>query len=111
MFKRIAAKLRQWREARKLAEGIDPGVFLEMATELRELADTASKLWQGDPAYHARAQRIIDEMDQLTRIAAKPEFRRLSPQKRLELRQSLILSREQLLESMHASPPATKVIQ
>lgn len=111
MLRKLFAKWRHWRDIRRQAGDIDPRVFLEMATELRELADTASKLWQSDPAYKARADRIIDEMDQLTRIASRPEFRRLSAQKRLELRQSLILSREQLLQSMTASPPATDIIQ
>lgn len=111
MFKKFLEKLRNWREQFSKAEEIDPSEFLQMATELRELAETASKLWQGDKAYRARAQRILDEMDQLTAIASKPEFRRLSTEKRQELRQSLILSREQLLKSMGASPPATDTIQ
>ncbi|WP_156939541.1 hypothetical protein [Desulfocurvus vexinensis] len=111
VLSRLMARWRQWREARRVAREIDPAVFLHMAAELREIADAASKLWQEDPSFSARARRILDEMDQLERIAQRPEFRRLSPQKRLELRKSLILSRDQLLESMQASPPPTERIQ
>jgi len=111
MFAKLIAKWREWRQSRKLAEEIDPSVFLAMAAELRDLADTASKLWQANPPYMARAQRILDEMNQLEHLASRPEFKRLSSQKRQELRQSLLLSRDQLLESMQASPPVTNTIQ
>ncbi|MCK9240782.1 hypothetical protein [Desulfocurvus sp.] len=111
LLTRLRERWRQWSEARRLARDIDPAVFLAMAGELREIALAASKLWQDDPSFSARARRILEEMDQLERIAQRPEFRRLSPQKRLELRRSLILSRDQLLETMQASPPPTTTIQ
>jgi predicted nuclease with TOPRIM domain len=93
-----------------LARQIDPEVFRELSGELKDLADKASKLWLEEPRYQARIKRIKAEMEQLEELTAKPEFKRLSPKKRMELRQSMHQSREQLLESMHqASSPTSRM--
>jgi hypothetical protein len=75
------------------------------------LAEAASKLWHQEPEFQERVKRIRTEMAELEKLTSKPEFKRLSPQKRLELRRSLIQSKAQLLESMHAAPSPTSTLQ
>lgn len=111
MFNKLRDLFKRWKKARRLERLISPGVFVKMSAELKELAGTASKLRQGDPAFQARVNRIRTEMDQLTELAGKPEFRRLTTAKRLELRKSLLMSKAQLLQSMHSAEPPTDTLQ
>lgn len=111
MFAKIIAFFRRLKEQRRLAREIEPRAFLELSSELRDLADTASKLWQLEPEFQARVRRIMSETQQLEALANRPEFRRLSAQKRLEIKKGLIHSRQQLLDSMQQAPPPTTTIQ
>ncbi len=111
MFDRLRAFWRHMKGKRQLAREIDPRTFQALCRELLELSEQASKLWLQEPDAQARARHIRDEMEQLASMAARPEFKRLSPAKRLELRKGLILSRKQLLEAMHNAPPPTARIQ
>lgn len=104
-------KITELKRRRALARQIDPEAFKELSTELRDLADKASKLWLEEPRFQARIKRIKVEMEQLEELTSKPEFKRLSPKKRMELRQSLHHSREQLLESMYQASSPTERIQ
>lgn len=107
----LKEKIEELKRKRTLARQIDPEAFRELSTELRDLAEKASKLWLEEPEYQARIKRIKSEMEQLEELTAKPEFKRLSPKKRMELRESLHHSREQLLESMHQAPSPTSRLQ
>lgn len=111
MFKALKKHWKSFLQARRLAREIEPKTFLELSSELLELADAASKLWHNEPKFQNRLRRIREEMEQLEDLASKPEFRRLSPQKRLELRDSLLSSRDQLLETMNSAPSPTTTIQ
>ncbi|NJB67601.1 putative nuclease with TOPRIM domain [Desulfobaculum xiamenense] len=111
MFKALKRRWRNILNARRMARDIDPRSFLELSAELLDLVDAASKLWHNEPRFQERIRRLREEMEQLESLASKPEFKRLSPQKRLELRESLISSRDQLLESMHSAPSPTTTIQ
>jgi predicted nuclease with TOPRIM domain len=104
-------KIEELKRKRALARQIDPQAFRELTTELRELAEMASKLWLDEPQFQERIRRIKTEMAQLEELTAKPEFKRLSPRKRMELRESLHHSRDQLLESMHQAPSPTSRLQ
>lgn len=95
----------------RLARDIDPRAFLELTAELRDLAEAASKLWQQEPEFQARVRRIKSDMDQLEALAARPEFKRLPAERRLELRRSLADSRQQLLDSMYQAPTPTTTLQ
>lgn len=97
--------------AQRVAREIDPRTFLELTAELREMAEAASKLWQQEPELQARVQRIKSDMAQLEALAVRPEFKRLPAERRLELKQSLVESRQQLLDSMHQAPPPTTLLQ
>ena len=111
MFHKLREKWRRVLEARRKAREIAPSTFLALSAELKELAETVSKLRQTDPGFLPRLQRIKQEMAQLEQLAAKPEFKRLPPAKRQELRDSLLSSREQLLESMQSAEPPTRTLQ
>jgi hypothetical protein len=50
-------------------------------------------------------------MDRLAGHAGRPEFHRLPAGKRILLRQGLLQSREQLLETMQAAPPPPRLLQ
>ncbi|MEW5775066.1 MAG: hypothetical protein AB1916_16225 [Thermodesulfobacteriota bacterium] len=108
---RIRAFLQSLAQKRRLAREIDPQAFLELTAELRDLAEAASKLWQQEPEFQARVRRIKSDMDQLEALAARPEFKRLPAERRLEIRKSLADSRQQLLDSMYQVPPPTTTLQ
>ena len=111
MWQKIKAKWRVYRERRRISRELGQKNFLKLSGELLELADTASKLWPQEPNFQAGITRLKDEMRQFERLAAKPEFRRLSRKKRLELRRSLIQSKQQLLETVHSAPSPTTLLQ
>lgn len=111
MFQWIREKAKAWEAQRKLARQIDPRQFKRMAGEIRDLAILAAQL--GPPGKDIRQliRNILTEMDRLSELADKPEFRRLSTGKRLLLRQGLLESREQLLESIESAPAPTQTMQ
>jgi hypothetical protein len=108
---RVKAFFRRLAQEQSLSREIDPRAFLELTAELRDLAEAASKLWQQEPEFQARVQRIRSDMDQLEALAARPEFKRLPAERRLELKKSLVDSRQQLLDSMYQAPPPTTTLQ
>ncbi|WP_300159109.1 hypothetical protein [Solidesulfovibrio sp.] len=96
---------------RRLARDIHPESFRVMAAELAELADLASKARPEEQAFQLKARRIREEMRELGRMAKRPEFRLLPSKKRLELRESLLSSREQLLKTLSDAPVVTTTRQ
>lgn len=108
---RLRDKWRDFIKARRVARDIAPKAFIALSAELREMAEIVSKLRHSDPETQSRLARIVREMGQLEKLAEQPGFRRLTPEKRLELRQSLLASREQLLESIHEAPAPTDTLQ
>lgn len=111
MFARLKAFFTSLARRRRLSREIDPQAFLELAAELHDLAEAASKLWQQEPEFSARVRRIKSDMDQIAALAARPEFKRLPAERRLELKKSLADSRQQLLDSMYQAPPPTTTLQ
>jgi hypothetical protein len=108
---RVKAFFHRLAQQQRLSREIDPQAFLELTAELRDLAEAASKLWQQEPEFQARVQRIKSDMDQLEALAVRPEFKRLPAERRLEIRKSLVASRQQLLDSMYQVPPPTTTLQ
>lgn len=104
-------KLEDWKAHRKLAKEIDPRNFKKMAHEIRDLAILASQLSPRDKDIQTLIRNVVHEMERLSELADRPEFRRLSTGKRLMLRQGLLESREQLLESIESAPSPTETIQ
>ncbi|SDK82895.1 hypothetical protein SAMN05660337_1366 [Maridesulfovibrio ferrireducens] len=111
MFGWINELIYQAKKRIQLAKDINPKSFQSMAKEISELADACSQVCQPEGNVLQRVERIKDEMEQLTKLTMQPEFKKLSTQRKLELRESLIQSREQILESMQTAPSPTKLIQ
>ncbi len=107
----LRSKLRALAERRRLTREIHPDAFREMAGELAELAELASKARPEEQAFQLKARRIRQEMHELRRMAEQPEFRLLPQKKRIELRESLLSSREQLLKTLCDAPVVTTVRQ
>lgn len=111
MFRKLLEKWYEFLQARRTARAIRPKEFVLLASDLRLLAESASKIRHPEPEFQSRVKRIQDEMRQLEQLADRPEFAKLPREKRLELRKSLILSRQQLIEYMQDAPSPTDVIQ
>lgn len=111
MKKWLARKIREYKERKRFAREIDPETFRTLARELRDLARIAERLWPRQHKFYAKIKRIQSEMEQLDRLASQPEFKRLSAQKRLQLRQSLMQSKEQLIETVQTAPSPTATLQ
>jgi hypothetical protein len=107
----LRRKWRDYQDGRRLARQIDPETFRNMACELRELAQVAGQLWPDEEKFQEKLKRIRTDMEQVDRLASRPEFKRLSPQKRMQLRDSLVQSREQLLETVQTAPSPTTMLQ
>jgi len=99
------------RDRRRLERELTAESFRDLARELRDLAGVCHALWPRQHAFQDRIKRIMDEMEQLDRLVATPQFRRLSPQKRLELKKSLLQSRSQLMETVQNAPAPTTTLQ
>ena len=95
----------------RLAKEINPSSFRIMAKEISELADACSQVCQPESDVLKRVEKIKAEMEQLTELTKQPAFKKLSTQRKLELRESLRVSREQILDSMQTAPSPTKLLQ
>jgi len=104
-------KIETWKAQRKLARQIDPRNFKQMAEEIRDLAILASQLSPRSEDIRKLIRNVVNEMDRLSELADRTEFRRLSTGKKLLLRQGLLESREQLLESIESAPSPTETLQ
>ncbi len=111
MFAWIKDKIETWKAQRKLSRQIDPHNFKTMAQEIRDLAVLASQLSPRGKDMQRLIRNILIEMERLSELADRPEFKRLTTGKRLLLRQGLLESREQLLESIESAPAPTETMQ
>ena len=92
---------------RRMTREAGPRAFQDLSRELRELAEIASRVWPEEPSFQTKIKNIRDEMDQLDELTTKPEFRLLPLKKRLELRESLLHSKTQLMDTVSTAPPPT----
>jgi hypothetical protein len=92
---------------RRVVRDTGPQAFQTLSREMRELAAIARRVWPEEPSFQSRIKSIQEEMDQLDELTAKPEFRLLSLQKRVELRESLLTSKTQLMDTVSTAPPPT----
>ncbi|WP_432735634.1 hypothetical protein [Maridesulfovibrio sp. FT414] len=107
----INGLLHNAKERIRIAKEINPRSFRSMAREISDLADACAQVCTPQSEMLRKVEKIKREMSQLTELTHQPEFRKLSVQRKMELRQSLIQSREQILESMQDAPSPTKLIQ
>jgi hypothetical protein len=105
---------RKWRalcSARRAAKEQNPGGLLRLAREVRTLAEAARRVCPPERKLQSRIRAVHEEMDRLTALAETPEFRRLDPGSRQQLRKGLVQSREQLLRVMGQVPAPTRLLQ
>jgi hypothetical protein len=111
MFGWFKTMMAEWRARRKLDREINPRAIKEMAQEIRDLALLAAQLGPRGKEIRTLIRNILTEMERLSALADRPEFRKLSPGKRILLRQGLLESREQLLDSIESTPSPTETLQ
>jgi hypothetical protein len=104
-------KITDWKAQRKLTREIAPRNFKQTAQDIRSLAVLASQLNPKEQRIRQLIKNILVEMDRLSDLADRPEFKQLSTGKRLLLRQGLKESRDQLLESIQSAPSPTETLQ
>ncbi|MGM0423283.1 MAG: hypothetical protein ACQEQX_00010 [Thermodesulfobacteriota bacterium] len=85
--------------------------FQDLTREIREIAELSGRIWAGDNSFQDRIRRIHKEMDQLDRLLHHKAFKRLSREKKQELHQSLLVSRQELLISLQSAPCPTDRMQ
>jgi hypothetical protein len=107
----LRKRWRDWRTWRRLAREAHPRKILDLTREIREMAALAAQVCPREEAVQSRIQAIQTEMDRLAGHAGRPEFHRLPAGKRILLRQGLLQSRGQLLETMQAAPTPTRLLQ
>lgn len=107
MFTWIVNRFKGLVSRRRLARETAPAAFLDLSREMRELAGIAARVWPEEAAFQERIRSIREEMDQLDQLTSKPEFRLLPLKKRLELRESLLNSKTQLMDTVSTAPAPT----
>ncbi|MGX9366874.1 hypothetical protein ACTVJH_12660 [Desulfoplanes sp. PS50] len=90
---------------------IAPESFTVLTTEILELAQLVEKIRPGDHDLGVKLSRLEQEIKHLQVLVEKRSFKKLSCEKRMELKKNLIFSRQQLLEAMGAASPPTERIQ
>lgn len=111
MFKRIGGYFRRLKSRRETQKSISPQEFQRLAHELMHLACVTERVMPENDMFTSRVQKIKEEMHKLNELADKKEFGRLPRETRLELVESLKLSRRQLMETMHLADPPTDTLQ
>lgn len=107
MFAWLARSIKKALQRRRMSCDTGPKAFRDLSRELRELAEIASRVWPEESSFQTKIKNIREEMDQLDELTAKPEFRLLPLKKRLELRESLLHSKTQLMDTVSTAPPPT----
>lgn len=107
MFSWLSRGIQKVFSQRRMHRETNPKAFRDLSRELRELAEVASRVWPDQKSFQNRINNIREEMDQLDELTSKPEFRLLPLKKRLELRESLLHSKTQLMDTVSTAPPPT----
>lgn len=111
IFAVIQKKLRLRREKRACLRSADPEKIMELAAELRDLVARTAQLYFDENGMSLRLKTLEMELVRLGELTTRPEFCKLSPEQRLELRQGLLQVRTQILTTMQQGPPPTDFIQ
>lgn len=111
IFSRLAELWREFRKRRRYAGAIAPKNIGNMAQELAHLAELARCHAHLSEAEARQLHNLREEMRHLMLLVEKPEFCRLSADRRLALHQSLQRSQEKLLDSIQSTHAPTARIQ
>lgn len=83
----------------------------KLADELTHLAEIASRINPEQKQNRNKLSRIRDEMNRLTELVESKDFTKLPQETKLELRENLLTSRQQLVKAIHHAPPPTDTLQ
>jgi len=111
IFGRMRDMIRALKARWQLSRRLEPREFLSMAEEIQTMARSAARACPPHTELQSAIQRIHDDAEALARRAVAPDFRRLPLQERMILRQGLVQSRRQLLQSMQCVPSPTRLLQ
>lgn len=110
-FQKIGRLWREFRKRRRHAHEISPLTIGQLAQELADLAEIVER----GPAVSGKEAQYLhilkDEMHSLVDMTRRPEFCRLSADRRLALHHSLHRSQEKLLASVQSIMSSTERIQ
>jgi hypothetical protein len=98
-------------ERHKQKKQINAREFRRMTREIAYLAEIAVKLGPEQNQAMERLKKIRTEMNKLSRLVDSRDFTKIPPSARLELRESLRTSREQLVETINHAPTPTNTLQ
>ncbi|GAB7024318.1 hypothetical protein [Salidesulfovibrio brasiliensis] len=111
----ILDRIRNWwgqhRARKALSREVSPLGIRTMAEEVGELARLAAQVSASTPELIQLTEQIKDEMEKLENLTAQPEFKKLSTGQRILLRQGLLQSKEQLLQSIDKAASPTHRLQ
>ena len=96
---------------RQQNKAIAPENFTTLILEIIDLTQMFEKIRPGENSAGLSIPRMQHDMRELQDLLKTKEFRHISPEKRLALKNNLIFSKLQLLEAMHSVPPPTDRIQ
>lgn len=88
-----------------------PVDVLTQAGEIVELSRLAEMLHPEDDEFLTRIRRIRSEMSELQKLAARPEFRKISGERLRNLDKGMALARKQLLDVVRHAPAPTSTLQ
>lgn len=111
MFSWVKQLWIRYRDHQEIAKQTRPEALLDLSREVRALAQAVNRFCVHEPKFRDRLRKVEQEMQMLEEIIERPNFRLVSPEKRLQLRENLIESREHLLEAVKEAPTASSLPQ
>lgn len=111
MLQRIKTYFLNLLQRQKQKRQIHVREFRRLAKEMTYLTEIALKINPGKAHTMEKLHKIRKEMDKLSELVDSRDFTKIHPSARLELRENLLTSREQLVETIHQAPPPTSTLQ
>lgn len=108
MWSWILDKLCLLQSKRQKRKELSPENFKTLANEIWEIAALSGRLCVDDRKFMERIEKIQKEMEQLDKLVGQKSFERLSPEKREELKRSLLFSKQELLRCLQSVPCPTE---
>lgn len=85
--------------------------FRKIAREMAYLSDIAIRIGPDQSQTTEKLKSINKEMNRLINLVDSKDFARITPESRMELRESILASRKQLVETLHRAPTPTDTLQ
>lgn len=85
--------------------------FKKLFQDIKELAILIEKVWNSDHELHKKIKKIKKEIDNLERILNNKLFNNLTYEQKIQLKKSLLISKQELLKCVQEAPCPTERIQ